>query len=711
MELFSAWAVQQGMETKRTIPRRGFRTAIFAAAIAACGLFPPQHAIAKETPVATTSSAPAPAPNTDVPVKKVVLFSSGVGYFQHAGTVDGNAVAQLQFDTAQINDVLKSLVLEDIGGSVSAVTYASQDPLAKQLQSFGVDITNDPSLDQLLNQLRGTQVTITLPGEQISGTILGVEKRTKPAGGPGENQSIEVPVINVVTDAGIRAIELPDAREVKLDDPVLQSELTRALAAVAGARNQDKKPVTIHLNGSGRRNVLLGYVVETPVWRTSYRLVLGDGDEANLQGWALVDNQTDNDWNDVELSLVSGRPISFIEDLYQPLYITRPTVQPQGDAEVTPPTYPEGMNQNQVALGAMARSMADSVSAAAPESSGPAGAPDTPLNPTQSIASLASAAKVGELFQYTIGNVSLPRQSSAMIPIVADPVKIERLSIFSPAVLPRNPLNGARLTNTTAKHLLGGPLTVFDAGGYAGDAQIDDTPPGQDRLISFGIDQQMLIDMTTPDNSDETVTGKIVNGVLEVTHEYLATTVYVTKNQSDHDKRLLIEQPIKPGWDLVDSPDPVERTDQLYRFEKKITAGDSKTITIKERHVEDQTFAILSADVDDIVDFTHNGSIPQDVKDALNKAADMKHSLADLQNRLQADQQKEQAIVQDQTRIDDTLRTVDRTTTIYSRLLQKLDDQETQLEKLRTDEDTLNQQSATIQKQLEDYLGSLSIGG
>ena len=331
--------------------RRAIRTAIFSAAIGASGLFPTGRAVAEDALSAIALPVVAPDTVAEVPVKKIVLFSSGVGYFEHEGTVVGDAMAELKFDGDQINDVLKSLVLEDVGGKVSAVTYASQDPLARQLKSFGVDIADDPSLDQLLNQLRGARVTITLDSEQVTGTILGVEKRTKPA---GENETIEVPVINVVTDSGIRAIELPEAREVRLDDPALQTELSKALAAVAGARDQDKKPVTIHFDGKGKRDVLLGYVVETPVWRTSYRLVLRDSDEADLQGWAIVENQTDNDWNDVQLSLVSGRPISFVEDLYQPLFVTRPTVGPQGMAQVTPPIYLQGLAMGPEAARSMA---------------------------------------------------------------------------------------------------------------------------------------------------------------------------------------------------------------------------------------------------------------------------------------------------------------------------------------------------------------------
>src|SRR6185437_12848798 len=283
----------------------------------------------------TGRAAPA---TTEVPVTKVVLFSSGVGYFEHSGSVSGNSATELRFKTSQINDILKSLVLQDQdGGRVGAITYPSQDPLAKTLKSFQVDITQNPSLAQLLNQLRGARVTIQRQADKLSGTILGVETRTK---GGEKSDSFAVPVLNLLTGATIRAVELPSISNLTLDDPQLQEELTRALGALVQARDQDQKPVTINFTGTGERRVRIGYVVETPVWKTSYRLLLDDRSKlGKLQGWAIVENQTESDWNHVSLSLVSGRPISFVMDLYQPLYATRPIVVPEMYTGLRPQLY------------------------------------------------------------------------------------------------------------------------------------------------------------------------------------------------------------------------------------------------------------------------------------------------------------------------------------------------------------------------------------
>jgi len=226
-----------------------------------------------------------------VPVTKVMLFSSGVGYFEHAGTVRGNSSTELRFKTSQINDILKSIMLQDQdGGRIGTITYPSQDPLTKTLKSFQVDIAQNPTLADLLIQLRGARVSVQTGGERIAGTVVGVEMRPKPAAvGP----AVASPVLNLLSGATIRSIDLPSIANLSLDDPQLEDELTKALAAFAQARDQDKKPVTIAFTGTGDRRVRIGYVVETPIWKTSYRLMLEPkSNVARIQGWAIVENQT-----------------------------------------------------------------------------------------------------------------------------------------------------------------------------------------------------------------------------------------------------------------------------------------------------------------------------------------------------------------------------------------------------------------------------------
>lgn len=709
-------------------------------------------------PEAAAIAQPANPPKAvDVPVGRAVLFSSGVGYFEHYGKVAGDGSAELRFKTEQINDILKSLVLQDLdGGTICSITYPSQDPISKTLASFQININGNPPLADLLNQLRGAKITITLPpNDKVTGIILGVEKKTKPVGDKG--QTVDYWAANLLQGAVIRPVSLDDMRDLTLDDPGLQGELAKALTALAQARDQDKKPVTINFRGKGERRVKFGYVVEQPIWKTSYRLILPAEKEAKgkLQGWAIVENQTDNDWKDVQLSLVSGRPISFIQDLYSPLYIPRPVVQPELFASLRPQTYDAGMEREKqaaafgggqggesyartpaaaaylmnakranqakkgagaargegtVALGSLETTVAQSDQDGEGEQAGLRALRDQPLNAAASIASVASAAKMGELFQYTVGDVTLPRQRSAMLPIVADDVEVERVSIYNQAVLPKNPLNGARLKNTTGKNLLNGPITVLDAASYAGDAKIDNLPPNQERLLSYGIDLQVLVDATKNKNESALQTGKIVKGVLVLTRKLVSTQEYLLDNKADKDKTIIVEHPLRRGWKLVDSPKPIETTEALYRFKDTVKPGQAAKLVVKEEIVQDESLAILPCDIGQLLVYTKQGEIPPAVKDALAKAITFKQAMVDTQRQLDEKKAKINEITQEQDRIRRNMQTVKQQSDYYNRLLTKLNEQETTIEKLQAECDDLTKKLDAQRKELEDYLSSLTVG-
>jgi hypothetical protein len=677
-----------------------------------------------------------PAANqTNVPVKAVVLFSSGVGYFEHYGTVNGNGATELRFKTAQINDILKSLVLQDMdGGKVSTVTYPSQDPIEKTLKSFQVDITDNPSLADLLNQLRGAKLTVTkFDGGKISGTVLGVEKKEK-VSGDEKRPPVEVAVLNIINGAVIHAIGVDDVQDFQLDDPGLQEELSKALAALAQARDQDKKPVTINFHGDGERHVRIGYVVETPIWKTSYRLILPSGaqDKPKLQGWAIVENQTDNDWNGIQLSLVSGRPISFVQDLYQPLYIPRPVVQPELYASLNPQTYDDGIAKDKTRTGFGMRGAGGGGAGEEMEAGkAPAAMPATPMqvdamsltaraatpppmNAAASVASVASAGKIGELFQYTVSEpVTLPRQKSAMLPIITDDVEAEKVSIYNASVLAKNPLNGARVKNTTGKHLLQGPITVLEGNGYAGDARIDDVPPGQQRLLSYGIDLQMTVDSTKNNQQNQIQTGKIVKGVLWITRKFQSSQDYVADNKSDHDKTLIVEHPIKPNWKLVDTQTPEETTDTLYRFKGVVSPDKTSTLTVKEEIVQDEQMAILPGDIGQVLFYSRTGEFPQAVREALSKASGLKQAVVDVDRQIQETNAKIEAVTKDQQRMRENMRVVGQNNAkgeYYKKLESTLQDEDTQLVKLSDEKDGLTKKRDEAQKGLEDYLNNLTVG-
>jgi len=677
--------------------------------------------------LAVAQAGHTPSATTNVPVTKVVLFSSGVGYFEHAGSVRGNSATELRFKTSQINDILKSIVLQDQdGGRVGAISYPSQDPLAKTLRSFQVDITQNPSLAQLLNQLRGARVTIQSQAEKLSGIVLGVESRAK---GGEKGEPVVASVLNLLTGATLHAVELQTISNLTLDDPQLQEELTRALGALVQARDQDKKPVMIDFNGAGDRRVRIGYVVETQVWKTSCRLLLDDkGRFGKLQGWAIVENQTESDWNGISLSLVSGRPISFMMDLYQPLYATRPTVVPELYAALRPQVYDAAteadkarVTMNAAVGGAAQRRIGYDrdgrplpVQLSEVVVTGVTGSSVSNLDAASCVQSVASAAKLGALFQYTVPDVTLARQKSAMLPIITDSVEVERLSIYNASVLRTNPLNGVLLKNTTGKHLLQGPLTVLEHGGYAGDARIDNVPPGQDRLLSYGIDLEMLIDNTKNSQHAAVLTAKIEKGELTISRKLVSSIEYAANNKTGKDKVLVIEHPIRYDWKLVDTQKPFETTPGLYRFKGTALANKVTVLAVKEESIQDETIMLASANLEELVLYSRtgpgSGEIPPTVRDAIGKAIQLRQSVVDVDRDIANRTQRVAEITSEQNRIRENMRTVAPSTEYYNRLLTKLNEQESSIESLQKERDALVARRDALRRELDEYLNGLTVG-
>src|SRR5262245_6993065 len=281
-------------------------------------------------------------PATTLPISRVVLFNSGVGYFSRSGEVEGDARVDLTFPETDINDLLKSMVLEDFNkGRIAAVSYDSREPIARTLSSFAINLNGNPTFSNIGSPSRGERIEVAVsptaanqPGKLI-GTIVGVEHQKVPAG----TQQVDVEVLNMWCAEGMRSVRFSDIQSLRFSNPVIESEFRRALEVLALSHDSQKKAVQLHFAGEGKRKVQVGYVVEAPIWKTSYRLILAEKEKPYLQGWAMVENPTDEDWGAVKMALVSGRPISFKMDLYNPLYINRPTVEPELFASLRPVTY------------------------------------------------------------------------------------------------------------------------------------------------------------------------------------------------------------------------------------------------------------------------------------------------------------------------------------------------------------------------------------
>lgn len=668
-----------------------------------------------------------------LPLAKVVLFNSGVGFFQHDGQIEGSRRIELKFNVDDINDLLKSMVVE--AGKIANVTYGSKDPITKTLSTFAIDLTSNPSLADLLDQIRGEKIEIEAP-QKISGIIIGVEKHKEHVERSGE--TLEKAFLNLLTDSGLRSVPLASIGRIKLASEKLDGELRQALAVLAMGHATDKKTVVLDFPGDGKRPVRVGYIQQSPIWKTGYRLVLSDSAKPYLQGWAIVENTTEHDWKDVSLTLVSGRPISFVMNLYDPLYVNRPTVEPELFASLRPQVYgqdlltetltvdggreqretPRRMRQRQVYRDNAAPAAA-APAPAAEEIAATLARKDVASIPTDgdrfgwntlATTDEAKGTNVGELFQYEIESpVTLPRHQSAMLPIVQESVKGEKVSIYNAQVQPKYPLNGLRLTNSTKLHLQQGPITVFDGGVYAGDARIEDLPPGAERLVSYALDLDTEVASETKLTPGKLTTVKIVKGLLETSQKNARRIEYTIKNSGKASKQVLVEHPVSSGWKLIEPAKPTEKTRDLYRFAVSATPKVPARLAVEEEQLVRQEMALTNLNDHSIMFYVNSTTISEPVKAGLVELAKRKRDLESLRRRSSQVQARINAVSQEQTRIRDNMQQLDRNSELYLRYVKKLDQQETQVEEDRKQLEGLQQEIDKAQTSLDDYLTNLTV--
>lgn len=640
---------------------------------------------------------------SDVPLRQVTLFTSGVGHFERSGEVKGEHVVELHFRQDQINDVIKTLVAIDQAGQVRGVTYDARDPLERTLQSFAVQIGDNPSLGDLLNRLRGVPVRVTVSARDITGSILGVERRTKKEG----DVTFTEHVLNLLTPQGLRPVPLNDVQELDVRDSAVAEQLEAALAAIAGRLDQTRKGVRIHFDGEGMRRVRTAYMLETPVWKTSYRLVLNEED-ALLQGWAHVENVTDEDWLDVHVSLVSGRPISFIQNLYDPIYAQRPVVRQETRETTAPPVF-----AGEALAMAAAPARARRAQVARMEMDAAVAEPSEAWGTIEDFGDQAAVAvgeQTGELFQYQIETpVSMPRQSSAMLPIVQTSVSATPVSVYNETVNAKHPLNAAELENTSDAYLMQGPVAVFEGGIYAGDARLPDTRQGARRLLGYAVDLATEVIREAGRPAERVVQVRIANGIMEVRQSYLRRTTYRIRSERDTPRALIIEHPYQSDWTLLKPEGEVDRTATHHRLRTEAKPLGARELEVEEENIRSATWQMATLDPDRIEFFLQQRVLTPAQRDALETLAGKRRDLAVLQRDIRAVEQSINEITAEQGRIRENMRVVQRGTESFSMWERKLIEQERELEGLRSRLRQRREEEKQKATELADWVAGLNL--
>ena len=704
----------------------------------------------------TTTAQPARAANKvdedparkSLPLTQVVLFNSGVGYFQREGSVEGNARIDMTFPVNDVNDLLKSILLEDLnGGKISTVSYDSQEPIEHTLKAFALDLTYNPTFGQLINQARGEKIEVTLKEgnnqpASMNGIIMGMESAM--------DGTKEVHQLNLLCSEGLRCVPLSQVQRLRFLNATLDGELRNALEVLAGKHDSRKKSVSMSFTGEGKRNVRVGYVVENPIWKATYRLKFDKDNKLTLQSWAVVENTTDEDWKDVRLALVAGRPISFQMDMYQPLFVPRPRVEPELFASLRPPTFngslisagqnaivnpnqPQQGQQGQLANDNFARNSQIQNAYGLNNNDGNTnryqgnGQPNPALfnardnnrlsyeelqqrrvqqqlkvNREQALktgsaiaaidardlANLSEEQESEDSYQYAIDQqVTVLRQKSAMLPVLAQEVKGDRVSIFNERVQTKHPLLGLRFKNTTGQPLMQGPVMVHEGGRYAGDARIMDMQPNEERLLAFAVDLGTEVLGVDTQKPERIVSAKIVKGVLQSTCTVQKTKTYHIKNRSKQERVVVVEHPFSADWKVVSEEKPIETSRDVYRFEVKVPSGKLVKLDVTEETSRSLTMIVNRVDDDTLKLYINSSVASPEMKDALKEVIQTRQSIAGDQTEVKAMEDRLKAIVDDQVRLRANIERVPMGSEVYKRYLTKFDTQETQIEKLQGDLD------------------------
>lgn len=662
----------------------------------------------------------------DLPLTDITLYRSGVGSFTHNGKVVGNETIELDFGVERINDILKSMVLLDYsGGDIGGVNYEPMRSINDRLADFTIDPRQATSMAALLNTLRGEPIRLeTADGDSVQGTVLGVESRS--VTNPGSPESASEQWTTLLTGSGVRAVPLATVRSMDILNEDLAQELERGLAAMAEHRSEQRTSVDAVFNGEGERRVSVVYTHNAPVWKVSYRLVLPEsaGDEPYLQGWAIVENDTDGDWEGVTLSLASGRPVSFVMDLQTPLNLHRPNVAVPVLAGIGPVMYESIMPQSSISQMKSMRSNGASFAAASENESdrmlmdsvNQLMAPRVEIQTNHQLLGNmgngnATAGEAGEQFMYTIdAPVHIDRGESAMLPIMGQTIEGRRLTIFSPSTGVSRPMRGVELVNDTGLHLPPGPISVYDDDVYAGDAQIRHTSRDQERLLSYAVDLDVDVD-SKQDNRRRTTSLKIVDGtIVETYHQSDRQTYTVVNRDTKRDRSVLIERPLMHGWKLTAPSKPDTLTKHAERYIVDLAPGETKDLVVEHTRTDSTRIAVLGYNWQQALVHQTNGAASQGVVDAIRKASQMQGAINGIDRQLAELDRERDAITQDQDRIRRNMNSVQRGTDLHTRYIQKLNEQESRIESIIGEREDLQAQREQTQRELNDYLRNLNVG-
>lgn len=670
----------------------------------------------------------------ELPLKRVTLSTSGLAQFERHGPITGDAQISLPVRLDQVDDILKSLVVLDQDGSFAGVTLPGREPLSQIFRDlpFGRQALNSP--DGLLKSLQGTEVAITGP-ENVFGKLLSITPETETSKDGGQITRHRIAVMGA---SGLHTLLLEDLDALQWSDPVIRKQLDEALSALHAHRIQDQRVLTLDLRGKGERNVTISYVTAAPLWKSAYRLVLPDGNstsKAFLQGWAILENTTGQDWDDVAVTLLSGSPVTYRQSLYESYYRDRPylplrvmdQIMPRTDrgaiefsADVAAPESPPtlmraygGADQNRPKSRTNSVVAQDSFASMAVAGSVAAPMPMAAVTTELAAAEMALAHIAFHFPQ----KISLPAGNSMMLPVIARDIPAEQLWLYQAETNARHPLAAVSLENNAHTALPTGILTLFEQTPsglvYSGDAELSILPKGEKRYVTFALDPATLIDRTT---RSEQLYGAITasKGIVRQSVVAKEITQYAIKAPAEEGRILVLEHPRREGWALsVDdaAPEQLEQSETHYRLKLSIKPGETRAITValERKFFESLSISQLSPEQLTTRLSSLGEGISPKAKKALETAIALQKDVYGLDQEIRLLEQERKTIFNNQNRIRSNLTSIPEQSDLAKNYLADLGTQETRLKTIEASQTNLRNKHSEAAKKLADYIAGLDL--
>ena len=642
-----------------------------------------------------------PVSGSSIPVTSVTLYTAGLAQIVHETTVQDNQDLYLPVEHKDMNDILKSLVLEDLGGGATeAVSFASGDPLSSALGDMRINPSGSPALKDFLLRTQGEIVTVTTGEGTFTGKIFSVEIQ------PGE----ETPqtVLNLLDDSGIRAVNITELQSLSYDDPELRDELNRAMTLIARSRIKSTRILKIRCTGSGERKIRISYIRAVPLWKTSYRITLNEEGTPRLEGWALVQNTGNASWENVRLSFVAGSPNAFTMDLSTPRYVHRDQVEIATAAPIGATGYERGYAPEPAPSMAMEKSYRSSpqIMAMEDEMAGDYYA-DEVYEMEESYVpapaeSRARGSRAGNFYRYDVETpVTVDARSTGMIPILVSENTGSSLAVYDPSY--DMVFKGIRLTNYSDAQWATGPATVLEGRSYAGDTLVPEMLPENSRLLTYAVHGSVEVIKEISSEPQKIVSLRMADGLLYREDRIQRETLYRIEGD---EKELLLIHPKNSGWHLIESPEIQEETPGEFRF----TVTDwEQPIPVKEEYITSRQYNLLSMGVQDYAYYLEWNGLNSEMEGALKKLSDLKRDSDRIRNEITSVNNSLSRLGRDQSRIRENMKVLDKSSDLYEQYEKQLGDQEKQIQSYNARLDSLQTEILRSEERLKEYIRGIDI--